>query len=73
MFFEYFKNLQKAFPKEPLYKLWLVITQDANFGDIDRNKIKNANDFSAHSDQKIKRLQQRETIKRYQKINDILR
>lgn len=70
---EYFKNLQKVFPNEQLYKLWLVITQDTNFGDIDRNEIKNFNSFSIYSDQIIKRLQQRETIKRYQIINSILK
>ena len=70
---QYFTSLQKIFPKEPLYKLWLVITQDTNFGGIDRNKIKNSDGFSTHPDQKIKRLQQKETIKRYQKINDILK
>jgi ferrous iron transport protein B len=70
---EYFKNLQKVFPNEQLYKLWLVITQDTNFGDIDRNEIKNFNGFSTYSDQIIKRLQQRETIKRYQIINSILK
>jgi ferrous iron transport protein B len=70
---EYFKNLQKVFPNEQLYKLWLVITQDTNFGDIDRNEIKNFNSFSIYSDQIIKRLQQRETIKRYQLINSALK
>ena len=28
----YFEGLKKAFPKQSLYKLWLVITQDVNFG-----------------------------------------
>ena len=28
---DYFDNLQKAFPNQLLYKLWLVITQDVNF------------------------------------------
>ena len=27
----YFDNLRKTFPNQPLYKLWLVITQDVNF------------------------------------------
>ena len=70
---EYFENLQNIFPNEPLYKLWLVITQDTNFGEIDRNKIKNSEGFSTYPYKKIKRIQQRETIKRYQKINDILK
>ena len=39
---EYFENLKKAFPSQDLYKLWVVISQDANFGKIDRNEL----DFS---------------------------
>ena len=27
---EYFSNLQKTFPSESVYKLWLLITQDIN-------------------------------------------
>ena len=34
----YFNNLRKAFPNQLLYKLWLVITQDVNFG---KNRQKN--------------------------------
>ena len=33
---DYFDRLKKAFPNQSLYKLWLVITQDVNFGKIDR-------------------------------------
>ena len=36
---EYFANLKKAFPNQDLYKLWVVISQDANFGKIDRNSV----------------------------------
>ena len=35
----YFDNLRKAFPNQSLYKLWLVITQDVNFGKTDRKVI----------------------------------
>jgi ferrous iron transport protein B len=62
--------LQKTFPTQLLYKLWLVITQDVNFLNLDRNEIQNSYTKS-HSD--LKRLQQKETIKRYQFINDILK
>ena len=34
---EYFKNLQRTFPKQDLYKLWVVICQDANFSTVDKN------------------------------------
>ena len=35
----YFQSLQKAFPNQDVYKLWLVITQDANFGKINRQEL----------------------------------
>ncbi|WP_293894894.1 ferrous iron transport protein B, partial [Flavobacterium sp.] len=67
---EYFNNLRKTFPNQLLYKLWLVITQDVNFLNLDRNEIRSSFTKS-HSD--LKRLQQKETIKRYQFINDVLK
>jgi ferrous iron transport protein B len=66
----YFDKLRKAFPNQLLYKLWLVITQDVNFLNLDRNQIKN--DFTkSHSE--LRKLQQKETIKRYQFINNTLK
>ena len=67
---EYFESLRKAFPNQLLYKLWLVITQDVNFLNLERNEIRSSFTKS-HSD--LKRLQQKETIKRYQFINDVLK
>jgi ferrous iron transport protein B len=67
---EYFDKLRRAFPNQLLYKLWLVITQDVNFLNLERNEIKNTFTKS-HAD--LKRLQQKETIKRYQFINDTLK
>ena len=67
---EYFQKLQHAFPNQLLYKLWLVITQDVNFLNLDRNEIRSTFTKS-HSE--LKRLQQKETIKRYQFINDVLK
>ncbi|MEI7509309.1 MAG: ferrous iron transport protein B [Flavobacterium sp.] len=67
---EYFEKLKKAFPNQLVYKLWLVITQDVNFLNLERNEIKSSFTKS-HAD--LKRLQQKETIKRYQFINDILK
>ena len=66
----YFEKLQHAFPNQLLYKLWLVITQDVNFSHLDRNEIRTTFTKS-HSE--LKRLQQQETIKRYQFINGVLR
>ena len=67
---DYFENLRKTFPNQLLYKLWLVITQDVNFLNLDRNEIRGSFTKS-HAD--LKRLQQKETIKRYQFINDVLK
>ncbi|PWH83765.1 ferrous iron transport protein B [Algibacter marinivivus] len=69
---EYFGNLKKAFPNQLLYKLWLVITQDVNFGKTDRNEIDAVANFKTKSKGDLKRLQQKETIKRYQFINNAL-
>jgi ferrous iron transport protein B len=68
---EYFDTLRKTFPNQSLYKLWLVITQDVNFVDLNRKALKN--DSFTKTDSELKRLQQKETIKRYQFINDILK
>jgi ferrous iron transport protein B len=67
---EYFDKLKKAFPNQLVYKLWLVITQDVNFLNLDRNEMKSSFTKS-HAD--LKRLQQKETIKRYQFINETLK
>ena len=67
---EYFTNLQKAFPDQLLYKLWLVITQDVNFLNLERKEIKSS---FTKSHTELKRLQQKETIKRYQFINEVLK
>lgn len=67
---EYFDKLRRAFPNQLLYKLWLVITQDVNFLNLERNEIE-SNFTKSKND--LKRLQQKETIKRYQFINDTLK
>ncbi len=70
---EYFEGLQRAFPNQSLYKLWLVITQDVNFANINRNTIADASEFHTKKKSDLKRLQQKETIKRYQFINETLK
>ncbi len=69
----YFNNLEKTFPDQPLYKLWLVITQDNNYTKVERNNISNTSGFKTESPSSLKKLQQKETIKRYQYINGILK
>jgi ferrous iron transport protein B len=70
---DYFDRLHKAFPKQDLYKLWLVITQDVNFGKLNRQEINNISSFQTESKSNLKRLQQKETIVRYQFINGVLK
>ena len=69
----YFEDLKKTFPNQQLYKLWLVITQDINFAKIDRNRVSDSATFKTQSESYLKRLQQKETVKRYQFINTILK
>jgi len=68
---DYFERLGKAFPNQDLYKLWLVITQDVNFRSVARNELDFTN-FQTKTAPELKRLQQKEAIKRYQFINGIL-
>ena len=70
---EYFDRIQKTFPNQDLYKLWLVITQDVNFGKLERNDFKGIKTLQTESISNLKRLQQKETIIRYQFINDTLK
>ena len=70
---DYFDRLRKAFPKQDLYKLWLVITQDVNFGKLNRNELTGISSFQIESKSNLKRLQQKETIVRYQFINGVLK
>lgn len=70
---EYFEKLKGTFPNEDLYKLWLVITQDVNFMPIEKTLIKDASSFETKSTSELKRLQQKETILRYQFINGVLK
>ncbi len=69
----YFDNLRKAFPNQSLYKLWLVITQDVNFANVNRNEIEQNNTFLVKSKSELKKLQHKETVFRYQFINGILK
>jgi len=69
---DYFERLEKAFPNQELYKLWLVVTQDVNFGKLARKEL-DVSKFQTKSTSELKRLQQKEAIKRYQFINGVLK
>ncbi|WP_417443166.1 ferrous iron transport protein B [Joostella sp.] len=70
---EYFGGLKAAFPKQDIYKLWLVITQDVNFVSLDRKLVQDASNFSTKSTSDLKRMQHKETVLRYQFINGVLK
>jgi len=70
---DYFDRLKKAFPNQDVYKLWLVITQDVNFGKIERQEMQGITSFQTESKSNLKRLQQKETIIRYKFINEVLK
>ena len=70
---EYFERLLQTFPNEDLYKLWLVITQDVNFMPIKKKEVKDTSTFTTKTKAELKRLQQKETILRYQFINGVLK
>lgn len=70
---DFFNRLQKTFPNQDLYKLWLVITQDVNFGKLNRQGYEGVASFKTESQTEIKKLQQKETIKRYHFINNCLK
>ncbi len=70
---DYFDRIQKTFPNQDLYKLWLVITHDVNFGKLERNDFTGIKTLQTESVSTLKRLQQKETIVRYQFINETLK
>lgn len=69
---EFFTNLKQAFPDFPLYKSWLLITQDSEFDFLTNDQRASVLKFRKDIDC-IRRYQHKETILRYQIINDILK
>ncbi|WP_124979250.1 ferrous iron transport protein B [Nonlabens xiamenensis] len=73
---EYFESLRNTYPNQLVYKLWLVITQDVNFGKLERNReledLKK-HKFEVKSESDLKRMQHKETVVRYQFINGLLK
>ncbi len=70
---DYFNDLKKIFPKESIYRLWLLITQEANFTKLKRKRVTDTSDFQTRSTPSLKKLQQKETIQRYVLINRVLK
>ena len=67
----FFDDLKKVFPEKPVYHAWLKVTQTGalRLNDEEQTKI----DSFKTSKELIKRHQHKETVLRYQKINEILK
>ena len=67
----FFSSLKEKFPNEELGKLWMVISQNFEVvGALRKVEIQKEN---IKTEAEIKRMQQRETILRYQEINNALK
>jgi len=69
---EYFTRLKNAFKEFSLYKSWLLITQNIEFDFLNENQKKLVLKYREDLDC-IKRYQHKETILRYQIINEVLK
>jgi len=69
---DFFNRVKSSFNEMSLYKAWLLITQHHNFSTIDQ-KLQKRIDTYRKDTTKLKKMQNRETILRYQYINGILK
>ncbi len=69
---EYFTRLQELVPNYPIYELWLMITQNSFPDRITEEEKQKIIDYRNDS-KNIKKYQHKETIYRYQRINEILK
>ena len=67
----FFSSLKEKFPNEELGKLWMVISQ--NFEVVGAMRKVEIQKENIKTEAEIKRMQQRETILRYQVINNALK
>ena len=68
----YFKEIKSKFPNISLYKVWLYITQMDHYNDLDKDQTLVIDAYKKDK-VKIKKYQHKETIYRYQQINEILK
>lgn len=68
----FFKSVKTTFKEQSIYKSWLLITQHQNFPKIDQKLKKRIDKFKVDPI-KLKKMQNKETILRYQYINNILK
>jgi ferrous iron transport protein B len=67
----FFQEIKASFPEQSLYKSWLLITQQEHCAFLTEAQNNKINTFKSNAE-KIKKYQHKETIFRYQKINEIL-
>lgn len=68
----FFKHIKEALPHFPIYKSWLLITQDGTSEFISNSDQKKIGFYKEKKD-KIEKFQHKEAVFRYQIINDILK
>ncbi|RXP61331.1 ferrous iron transport protein B [Lutibacter sp. HS1-25] len=69
---DFFSEIKTVFSEESTYKPWLLITQQQYIHFLSEEQQKNIAFFNPASE-KIKKYQHKETVFRYQKINEILK
>lgn len=67
---EFFSQLKSIFPKQEGYKTWLAISQDLTFEEVSRKEA--VKQGLSIDESELKKLQHKETVKRYQFINSVL-
>ncbi|MDO9038018.1 MAG: ferrous iron transport protein B [Lutibacter sp.] len=68
----FFETIKTTFPEFSLYKSWLLITQQKNCAFLSSELYQKITAFNPDSE-KVKKYQHKETIYRYQIINEILK
>jgi len=68
----FFKNIKNTFPNFSTYKSWLLVTQQETRDFLSENELKQVA-LLAKNESKIKKFQHKETVFRYQIINNILK
>lgn len=69
---DFFDGIYNTFQKGSLYRSWLIITQQDNCHFLSENQHKKINKIKSDTE-RIKRYQHKETIFRYQIINELLK
>jgi ferrous iron transport protein B len=69
---QFFADLKNTFSEFTLYKSWLLVTQQEHCHFLTKEQHKKLDSFNSDSE-KIKKYQHKETIFRYQYINEIIK